>query len=300
MNYLITGGAGLIGSALSQALLRDGEKVIILSRNPKARAPAGAEIAAWDGKTTQGWAQLLENIDVVVNLAGENIGARRWTAQRLDRIRESRLNAGRAVVEAFQAAAKRPKVLIQASAVGYYGVENRQPLNESDPPGIDTLSGICVDWEASTAAVEAMGVRRAVIRSGFVLSTQAPAFQRMLLPFRLFAGGPLGSGQQWFAWIHLADEIEAIRFLVENDNAQGVYNLTAPEPATNADFGRELGRAMRRPYWLPAPAFALRLLLGRMSTLVLDGQRPMPKRLLEAGYCFRFDTVRAALQDLLG
>lgn len=302
MKVIITGGTGLIGRALTAELLRDGYEVIVLSRRPEAYAgkvPAGARLEKWDGRTAAGWGHLVEDADAIVNLAGENIAAGRWTAARKQRIRESRINAGRAVTEAISAAGRKPRVLVQASAVGYYGPRKDEEVDEDAPPGDDFLGRVAVEWEASTAAVEEQGVRRVVIRTGIVLTPEGGALARMVLPFRLGLGGPFGSGRQWFPWIHIADEVGAIRFLMENEATRGPYNLTAPNPVRQAEFARALGRALRRPAFLPVPAFALRLLFGEMADALLTGQRAIPRRLLEAGYTFRFPELTAALRDLV-
>jgi uncharacterized protein (TIGR01777 family) len=301
MRVIITGGTGLIGRALAADLAADGHEVILLSRTPGrvTGLPAGARAEGWDGRTAAGWGPLADGAQVVVNLAGENLGAARWTAERKRRIRDSRLNAGQAVVLAVQAAAKPPRVVVQSSAVGYYGPQGDQELAEEAPPGSDFLARLCVEWEASTAPVEALGVRRVVIRSGVVLHASDGALPRMLLPFKLFVGGPLGSGRQWLSWLHVADEVAAIRFLMEKEEAAGAFNLATPHPLTNAEFGRAVGRVLGRPAWLPAPAFALRLALGEMATVVLDGQRAVPRRLLDMGFAFRFPEAEAALRDLL-
>jgi uncharacterized protein (TIGR01777 family) len=210
------------------------------------------------------------------------------------------MNAGQAVVEAIKAAEQKPAVLIQSSAVGYYGPrEDDEPVTEADEAANDFLARICVDWEASTAEVESMGVRRVIIRTGVVLSTKGGALPRQMLPFQFFAGGPLGSGDQWYPWIHLADEVAAIRFLIENEDASGAYNLAAPTPVTNAEFSKALGKAMNRPSVVPAPAFAFKLAFGEASTVLLDGQRAVPARLQEAGFDFQFGMVDPALEDLL-
>jgi uncharacterized protein (TIGR01777 family) len=237
-------------------------------------------------------------MDAVVNLAGESIGTGPWTRGRKERILASRLEAGNLLVEAIRKANKRPKVFVQASAVGYYGVNPTGTVTEDSPAGSDYLAEVCKAWEASTLAIEEMGVRRAVIRTGLVVAKNEGSLPRMMLPFRLFAGGPLGNGKQGFPWIHPADEVAAIRFLIGNEQAVGVFNLGSPNPLSNADFGRILARVMGRPFWLPAPAFALRLLLGELSSLVLGGQYMLPARLLEMGYHFRFEKAEAALEDL--
>ncbi len=197
-------------------------------------------------------------------------------------------------------AARKPAVVVQSSAIGYYGPHADEPLTEDAPPGDDFLARLCVAWEAAAAPLDELGVRRVTLRTGVVLSTAGGAFPRLLLPFRLFAGGPMGNGRQWMSWIHLADEVAAIRFLLAREDAAGPFNLTAPEPLTNAQFSRLLGRIMRRPAFLPVPAFAMRLALGEAATIVLDGQRVLPRRLQELGFAFRFPTAEAALRDLLG
>lgn len=300
MRIIIAGGSGFIGTALTESLLSDGHQVWILTRNLlTAHLSKGAQGVGWDGRTATGWGGLVSQMDVIVNLSGESLGSGPWTEKRKSRIISSRVEAGHAISTAIRLANPRPKVLIQASAVGFYGIHGAEPVTEEFPLGRGFLAGVCKDWEASSQPVEELGVRRVIIRTGVVLSRDEGALQRLLLPFKLFAGGPLGNGRQGFSWIHPADEVAAIRFLMENDSAQGVYNLSAPEPLSNADFGKILAKVMRRPYWLPAPAFALRLLLGEMSTLVLEGTYMLPKRLQEIGFRFRYETAEPALRDLL-
>jgi hypothetical protein len=238
-------------------------------------------------------------MDAVVNLVGERLSRWPWTKQQKQRFWDSRVRAGRALAQAIQAASPRPKVLIQASGVNYYGPRGLEPVTEADGAGKDFLAGLCEAWEASTQPVEKLGVRRVILRSAIVFSARAGILPIMLLPVRLFAGGPLGSGRQGLAWIHLADEVAAIRFLLENQNARGPFNLTAPDPLSSAEFTRTAARVLRRPYWLPAPAFALRLVLGEMATLVVDGAYLRPARLQELGFTFRFGNLEAALRDLL-
>jgi uncharacterized protein len=307
MRVIITGGTGQIGRSLSADLAKSGYEVIVLSRNP-GRAiglPAGVRAERWDTRTAQGWGTLADGALAIVNLAGENLAGAsflpaRWTSERKQLLRQSRLDAGRAVVEAVQAAQVKPQVVIQSSGIGHYGPHGDELLTEADGAGDDFLARLTVDWEASTQAVEAAGVRRALIRSGVVLDPDEGALRRLVLPFRLFAGGPMGSGRQWFSWIHPADEIAAIRFLIENPQASGAFNLCAPGPLTNAEFGKVMGRVLGRPSWLPVPGFALRLALGEVASTVLEGQRAAPKRLLDLGFKFRFPDAEAALRDLLG
>lgn len=300
MQVLIAGGTGLLGRALTTRLVRGGHKVWVLSRNPQAATvPAGAAVVRWDARTPQGWQELVEHMDALVNLAGENIGGGPWTARRKKRILESRVHAGQAIVAACEQATQRPQVVLQASAVGYYGLAGDQILDEESPPGNDFQSKVCMAWEGATQPVEALGIRRVVIRTGLVLAPKGGFLTPLLLQYRLFAGGPLGSGKQWWPWIHLVDQIAAMEYLLFRADAWGAYNLCAPNPVCMADFGRELARALHRPYWLPAPAFGLKLLLGEMSTLILNGQRAVPLKLLQSGYSFQFEQLGRALHNVL-
>ncbi|MGB2908125.1 MAG: TIGR01777 family oxidoreductase [Candidatus Aminicenantaceae bacterium] len=307
MKVIITGGTGLMGHGLSSLLVSKGYEVIVLSRSPQRAAglPTGVRVERWDGRSADGWGQLVEGATAIVNLAGANLAGTgffpsRWTAQHKHRIRESRVQSGRVVVEAVQGARDKPRVVIQASAVGYYGFGRDEIFTEDCPAGDDFLARLTADdWEPSTAAVEDMGVRRVIVRSGVVLSTELGALPRLLLPYRLFVGGPIGSGKQWLAWIHPYDLSEAIRFLIENEEASGPFNLTAPVPKTNAEFGRTMGRILGRPSLVPLPGFALRLALGEVSSVVLEGQRVLPKNLQDMGFEFRFPDADSALRDLL-
>jgi uncharacterized protein (TIGR01777 family) len=307
MRVLITGGTGLIGRALSEDLSAEGHDVVVLSRAPERAAalPGGVRAERWDARTADGWGVLADGADAIVNLAGASIAGERffptrWTDERRRIIRESRLNAGRAVIEAVAQAREKPRVVVQSSAVGYYGYHGGETLDEAAGPGDDWAARFTAEeWESSTSAVEEMGVRRAVARSGVVLSTAGGALPRLLLPFRLFAGGPMGSGKQWMSWIHLQDEVRALRFLIETDEAQGAFNLTAPNPTTNGEMAKVLGRIMRRPSLLPVPGFAMRLAFGEVSDVVLKGQRAVPQRLLDLGFEFQFPDAEAALRNLL-
>jgi hypothetical protein len=299
MNVLTTGGSGLIGSVLTDSLLMDGHRVWILSRNPeKATIQPGAQAVGWDGRTTAGWGALVEEMDAIVNLAGWSLAHWPWTEKNKQRFLDSRIQPGLAVAEAIRQASKRPKVLIQVSAIGYYGPRD-EPVTEETPPGRDFGARLCQQWEATTQPVEGMGVRRVVIRTAVVLSLQNVILQLMVLPARLFVGGKLGNGRQGFSWIHIADQVAAIRFLMENEQARGAFNLSAPEPMASAEFLRTIAKVLRRPFWFPVPAFLLRMALGEMSTLVLEGQFVHPKRLLELGFNFRFPKAEGALRDLL-
>lgn len=302
MRVIITGGTGLIGKALCPLLLADGHLITVLSRNPDAARgmPRGIRIEEWDGKSPEGWGQLVNGTDAIINLAGAGIADRPWTAQRKQLIRESRIHAGLAIQKAIQQATQKPKVLIQSSAVGYYGAQHDDELiTEAAAPGKDFLAKVCFDWEMSTTPVSKMGVRRPVIRTGVVLSKEGGALPKMVLPFKLFAGGPIGSGKQWLPWIHITDQARAIKFLLDHPSADGPFNLAAPNPVTNKQFGEVLGATIRRPAFMPTPGLAMKAIFGEMSTVLLDGQRAVPQRLEELGFVFTYPTLREALSDLL-
>ena len=307
MRIIISGGSGLIGSELAKELHINGHELIILSRNPGriTNPPNGMQVVSWDGKTSQGWGHLVEGTEVIINLAGENIAGEkffpvRWTIERKKSILKSRLDSGKAMIEAIRTAGSKPGLLVQSSAIGYYGPLNDEIVDENWPAGGDFLAKTCQAWEDSTAEVESLGVRRVTIRTGVVLSIEGGAFARLLLPFKLFAGGPLGSGKQYLSWIHMADQVGAIRFLIENPVAQGVYNLTAPQPVTNAVLARTIGQVMGRPSFIPVPAFVFRMLFGEVATVVVDGQRVLPNRLQQLGYNFQFKQIEEAVCNLLG
>ncbi|HEX3127245.1 MAG TPA: TIGR01777 family oxidoreductase [Thermoanaerobaculia bacterium] len=310
MRVVITGGTGLIGSALARHLGSAGYDAVILTRNlaKTGSLPPGVRAEQWDGLTGKSWSHLLDGETTIVHLAGEGIADGRWTEDRKRRIRESRIGSGKAVVEAIKL--NRPKALLQGAAVGYYGPRGDDEVVEGQPPGHGFLADVCVDWEASTAEVESLGVRRVVLRTGVVLAREGGALPRLSMPFKLMAGAPLGSGRQWLPWIHMADEIGAIRFLIERNDAQGAqgaqgpFNLTAPKPVTNREIGDVLGRVLRRPNPLQAlglgvPAPVFRAMLGEMADAVLDSQRVLPTRLLQLGYQFRYPDIDSALRDLL-
>jgi uncharacterized protein (TIGR01777 family) len=301
MKILITGGPGLIGGALARALGEAGHEVVVLTRSPtRAKLHQGMRAVEWDAAAPGTWGDMIDADTAIVHLAGESIAEGRWTAQRKRRIRDSRVRASEAVAAAIRGARAKPRVLLQGSAVGYYGPRGPERVTESDPPGTDFLARVCADWEAATAEVESLGVRRAVLRTGIVLAREAGALPKMALPFRMFAGGPLGSGRQGMPWIHLADEVGAMRFLLDSPEARGPFNLVAPNPVSNRDFARALGRVLGRPSFMPAPGLALSLVLGEMSGMLLGGQYAVPQRLLEHGYRYRFQDLEGALRDLLG
>ena len=301
MSIIITGGSGLVGRELTATLSYAGREVIVLSRFPDrvADLPLKARAVAWDGRTPTGWGHLVNGADAVVNLAGANLAGSRWAAQRKQVLRDSRVQAGKAVVEAIRAASDKPKVVVQASAVGYYGPRGSEEVTETTPAGSDFQAELCKEWEASTAPVEEWGVRRVVARTGVVLSPDGGALPRMMAPFRFFVGGPLGDGKQWFPWIHFTDEVNALKYLIDNDTASGAYNLCSPGPVTNAEFSRTLAKRMRRPCWFAVPGFMLRLLYGQMADVLLKGQKQMPRRLQRSSFRFLYSTADAALKDIV-
>lgn len=306
MNILIMGGTGFVGHALAKALRGAGHQVSVCSRRAE-----GKGLVLWDGKDPLTLRRLLHTMDAVINLQGENIGAARWTEERRRALRLSRQEAGHALSHALAdlhtAGEGRPRVLLQASACGYYGLwrEDAPRCTEDCPPGEGFLADTCVQWEAATAAVEDLGVRRCVLRLSPVLGKdkhgQPGGFiARMAQPYRYFVGGPAGSGRQPMSWIHLDDVCEVAAFLLDRPHLQGVFNCTAPHCPDMNEFARTLGRVLHRPALLRVPAFVLRLALGDMADeLVLAGQHPVASRLGLAGYAWRWPTLETALQQVL-
>ena len=300
MKVMISGGTGMIGTVLAQDLANSGHDVVILTRrsNPGDTVDKRIRFVQWDGKTAGDWVAELENTDAVVNLAGENLSNSLWTEKQKSRIVASRVDAGKALVDGFAKASHKPGVLIQASGSGAYGTDEEKVFTESDDYGRDFLASVTRNWEASTLPVEKMKVRRVIIRSGVVLAKGKGALRLMTLPFKLFVGGKLGSGRQWLSWIHLQDEVKAIRFLIENENARGIFNLSAT-PVRNETFSKTAGKIMRRPAWLPIPAFLLKVILGEMSTMVLDGQNISSEKIQNLGFKFIYPKIDDALVDML-
>lgn len=300
MRIMISGGTGLIGQQLVAELLKKGHEVWVLSSTrPEYHNLPGANLIRWDGSSLGQWSEYVDQMDVIINLAGANIGSKRWTIERKRLIVESRVKAGKILTEAIKNSNNHNKVFIQASAIGFYDKNRPEILNEHSPVCKDFMGETCTDWEASSLEVESLGIRRIIIRTGIVLSKQDGVLNRMMLPFKFLIGGPIGNGNQILSWIHIDDEVSAIQFLLENESARGVFNLTSPYPASNSSIGKKMAKIMNRPYWIPAPAIILRFFLGEMSSLVLDGQNIFPKRLLEAGYSFRYERIDDALEDLL-
>lgn len=293
MKVVIAGGTGLIGEPLVQRLVAKGHDVAVLSRDPsKVKTARGLQ---WDAKSQGRWSSEVAAADVVINLAGENIGERRWTEERKRRMVASRLNATSAIVEAFRGEPARRRTLINASAVGFYGNRGDEMLDESSEPGSGFLADLVTKWEAAAREAESLA-RVVILRFGVVLAPEGGALAKMLLPFKLGAGGPIGNGQQWMSWIDRDDALRFIEWAIENESVRGTYNAAAPTPARNRDFARALGRTLHRPALLPAPALALRLVFGEMANeMLLAGQRVVPARAEREGFTFAYPTVEQSL-----
>jgi uncharacterized protein (TIGR01777 family) len=303
MRVIVIGGTGFIGSALCRELLAAGHAPVVLSRDPQralSRLGAGIEAVRWEPGQGGDWRQTVAGADAVINLAGESIAAGRWTAAQKAAIRDSRVASTRSLVAAIEQAERRPRILLNASASGYYGPRGDEPVTEEESPGDDFLARVCREWEAEARAAEALGVRVALVRTGVVLGRGGGALARLLPSFKLFVGGPLGSGRQGFPWVHLADVVGIYLWALQDEAATGPLNATGPEAITNKQFCRVLGRVLGRPCWAPVPGFALRLLLGEMAEpLLLQGQKVLPARTERLGYRFKFPTAEAALRDVL-
>lgn len=300
---VIVGATGFIGNVLAGFFLEKGDTIKGVTRghkNTEKLKKQGIQPIIWDGHSVNGWEKHLENTDAVINLVGENIGNARWTKTKKEKILNSRLNSVNRLSKALEHTKNKPPVIIQASAVGIYGPRGNETLNENTEPGRGFLADVVNQWEAASKPLEKTGIRRVLTRFGMVIDKHGGALPRMILPFRFFAGGPMGTGRQWMSWIHIRDVVRAIDFLVDNPVCTGVFNLTAPHPVTNKEFSRALGRALHRPSFFPAPAFALKLLLGEMAeSLLLTGQRIIPTRLLETGFSFNFPEIDTALKNVI-
>ena len=303
MNILVAGGTGLLGRAITRELIRLNHFVILLSRNPKKAEllfPPALRIAAWDGYTVGPWIKYLDDVEAVINLAGESIGEKRWSSEQKERLRTSRVQATRTLVSAVGKMKKKPRTFISASGVGYYGNVSDGDVTEKSPSGADHLAEVCYFWEREAMKAERHKMRVVLLRSGVVLSKYGGALKRMLLPFRLFVGGPLGSGRQWFPWVHIDDAVAGFVQAIFNKKLSGPVNLAAPGSTTMAEFCTALGRALRRPSLMHVPGFALKLALGEMAgPLLLSGQKAVPKKLLEAGFQFQFPKIDGALRNIL-
>jgi uncharacterized protein (TIGR01777 family) len=305
MKVAITGATGFVGSRLVEKLNSQGDRVLVFTRDAKrghrvfpASAFPNVEIVAYTPKVAGGWQANISGCDAVVNLAGAPIADERWTPQRKKEILESRQLVTQNLVEAIQQADEKPGVLVNASAVGYYGTSETATFDENSPPGNDFLADVCKIWETEAQKVEEAGVRLAIIRFGIVLG-DGGAIAKMITPFRLFTGGPLGSGKQWFSWIHRDDLVNFILEAIKREDIAGIYNGTAPNPVRMNELCDKLGEVMNRPSWLPVPDFALQALLGDAAKVVLEGQQVLPKNTQATGFTYQYENVKPALADVV-
>lgn len=303
MHVLITGGTGLVGSRLLPQLLDRNDQVLVVTRNEQPTLPVGCTSVAGDVSSPGPWLDRLDECDAVVHLAGENVFARRWRTRFKQRIHDSRVDSTRLIAETLarrpRCADGSPKILVCASAVGFYGFHDREELDEDSPPGDDFLAQVCSHWEQAAQAAKDAGVRVCHLRIGFVLDDRGGGLPKLVRPFRWFMGGPVSSGEQWVSWIHVADLVGLILFALDQSTAVGPINATAPEPLTNWGLCKTLGTVLRRPCWLRVPAFAIRLLLGQVAAVVTKGQRVIPRRALALGYSYKYPDLEPALRDLL-
>ncbi|MBD2506062.1 TIGR01777 family protein [Nostoc muscorum FACHB-395] len=305
MKVAITGATGFVGSLLVQRLHGKGHKIVVLTRNTAfaqkvfpSEAFPNVEIVAYTPNTSGSWQSVIASCDGVVNLAGEPIGEGRWTPERKQEILNSRKLGTQKIVEAIVNANPKPTVLINASAIGYYGTSETANFDETSQSGNDFLAQVCQAWEAEATKVKDAGVRLVILRFGIVLGNGG-ALGKMIPPFKLFAGGPIGSGQQWFSWIHIDDLVNLIMQALTKPEIEGIYNATAPNPVRMADLSQTLGQVMNRPSWLPVPAFAIEALLGDGAIVVLEGQQVLPKRTVETGFEYKYPNLESALRQIL-
>lgn len=302
MKIVLAGATGFVGRALVKRLLEGGHELVVLSRRVDAfkdTLSPKLKIEPWDGRTAGAWASRLDGTDAVVNLSGEGIADKRWTKGRKLALRSSRLDTTRALVSAITSVSKKPSVLVNASAVGFYGPVEKGDVTETAPKGSGFLADLCAQWEWEAKKAEASGLRVVMLRFGVILEKEGGALLKFLLPFRLFAGGPLGSGRQYFPWIHRGDAVGAVIHAIEKPSLSGPVNVTAPGSATMGEFCEALGAVMHRPSWAPVPELILRPLLGEVAGMLVTGQRAVPKKLQESGYRFRYPDVRTALTHIL-
>ncbi|MEG4914236.1 thylakoid membrane protein ThyD [Microcoleus sp. B7-D4] len=305
MKVAIAGATGFVGSRLVEKLQAAGHQVVVLSRDAAKASrvfPASAypnlEVVAYTPAESGDWQKSLAGCDAVVNLAGVPIAEERWTEARQQAILDSRTLTTAKLVEAIVNANPKPSVFVSASAIGYYGTSETAEFDETSPAGNDFLAAVCKDWEAAAQPAKNAGTRLAIVRLGIVLG-MGGALAKMLPPFKLFAGGPLGTGKQWFSWVHREDVVDLILYALQNSQVEGVLNATAPNPVRMNELCQTLGEVLKRPSWLPVPGFALEMLLGDGAKLVLEGQKVLPKQTLASGFQYQYPTLKLALEDIL-
>ncbi len=298
MKLVISGASGFIGSTLVERLANKNHTLILLSRSRRDGGRSNIQWTAWEPGQAGTWQEAMDGADGVIHLAGEPIAGKRWSEAQKQRLRESRIDTTRMIVAGIAKAKQKPKFLINSSAVGYYGPHGDETLTEESPPGSDFLGQLCAAWEAEASKAREQGLRVSLVRTGIVLGKGKGALAKMVPPFKLFAGGRLGSGKQWLPWIHIEDEVGLIDFLVEHEKADGPFNATAPNPVTMDEFCKALGRVLNRPSWAPVPASILSLMLGEMAEMLLTGQRALPQAAQKLGYEFKYPNVLEALESL--
>jgi uncharacterized protein len=305
MKVAVTGATGFVGTRLVERLQQAGHQVLVLTRNPeRARRLfppakfASIEIVSYQPLESGDWQVQLSGCEGVVNLAGAPIAESRWTPERKQEIIDSRKLGTEKIVEAIAQASPRPVVLVNSSAIGYYGTSETATFDETSPAGTDFLAQVCRDWEAAAAQVTQFGTRLVILRTGIVIG-KGGAVAKMVPPFQIFAGGPLGTGKQWFSWIHIDDLVSLILTALTQPSLEGVFNATAPKPVKMAELCQTLGEILNRPSWLPVPAFALEALLGDAAKVVLEGQQVLPKRAEATGFNYQYPTVKQALKNAL-
>ncbi len=298
MKIVVTGATGFIGRALCNSLAKE-NSITALTQNPEKAAALldkTIKIIKWNTNLLDGWEKSIDGSDAIVNLAGANVALKRWNKEVKAEILNSRMNSSRILVKAIKNSKVKPKTIITASAIGFYGSRDDEILDEESKAGDGFLAGVCKDTEGYSREFETLGLRTVVIRTGIVLDTSGGALPKMITPFKFYLGGPLASGNQWMSWISLADEIGAIKFLVQNNAFKGAFNLTSPEPLRNRKFMQILGCVLKKPSWLPVPAFALKIIFGEMAKeCFLTSQRVLPKKLIDAGFKFRYADLESAL-----
>lgn len=298
MVVLITGGTGFVGTYLTDYLISKGHKVRILTRNPGKYQALQSENRLYI-RIRDDLKPEIEKSDVVINLAGENLFDQRWTDTVKKKIMQSRVGITGSLARGIQEADKKPVVMISASGSDYYGDQGDEIITEESPPGSGFLTEVCLAWENAAKPVVDEGVRLAIPRLGIVLEKDGGALEKMLTPFRLFAGGPLGDGRQYLPWIHMQDVVRCIEFVIENDRAEGAFNLSSPDPVTMSRFASAVGSALGRPSWIPVPGFALNLVLGEASNAILASHRIIPEKLQEWGFTFEYPGIEPALENIL-
>jgi uncharacterized protein len=305
MKVAIAGATGFVGSCLVKRLQKEGMEVVILTRSashaqsvfPSTAFP-NVNIVTYTPTASGSWQSTIASCDGVVNLAGEPIGEGRWTSERKQEILNSRKLGTQKIVEAIASSNPKPNVLVNASAIGYYGTSETATFDENSPPGNDFLAQVCQAWEAEAQKVTEVGVRLVILRLGIVLGNGG-ALGKMITPFKLFAGGPIGNGEQWFSWIHVDDVVNLILQALTRSEMQGVYNATAPSPVRMTELSKTMGQVMNRPSWLPVPSFAIEALLGEGAIVVLEGQQVLPKRTQSVGFQYKYPSVEPALAQIL-